>query len=299
MPANENCVEADGSKDSKEVVTESHYYISCERFIRLGLLTVAIMILSIMVVNREIAGDNLQKVQLVREISPETHTNVTEAQQIEEMLYLRNHFYVGDDWLGYRIGDMIKYHMSNWKNGTVDCVINRYFNKTDAKSDYVSLFESVQEIGLVNNYTSAPDNALVANLRLGDTHTSDDSSAKKYIKEKIRDILGLVRKRRLKCVYLVSGTHFPDHTHTGRKIDTVVNIERSIEIILAIRNAINVPVIIYVGRHPDEDFYFCATAKNFLPDSIGGYNKMCSLVNKLWRNGHQKNLGRQGVVRRG
>lgn len=252
------------------------------RFIQVVFTMILIAIISLTLANggrrRSGSSHNLQKGwNLQNEAVPlEIRSNITYE-------YLRDHFYIGDDWQGYRIGDMVRYHARNWKNGSVDCIINRYFNKTEAKSDYSSLLESVYEIGIVNNYSIAQDNTLVANLRLGDVHTYDNSTIKSYKRDKAKEILSYVQKHRLEGVYLISASHFPDHFHTTIRAHNIVNIERSVEIVLSIRKAVlvKVPVEIFTGRHPDEDFYFSSSAKHFLPDT-GGYNKLCSEINKLW-----------------
>ena len=223
--------------------------------------------------------------------------NQETAMLAMEKAELVNSFYNGDDWRGYRLGDSVRYHSRKFKNGTIDCIINRYFDKWDEKYgnnktrttphvDYECLLESVAEIGTAKNYTKVTDVTLLAFLRLGDVHTYKKWEMDKYIKQKAHDIGFYARKHKLLIVELVSGIHIPDHNQSTIRKQNVVNTERSVEAMLSIRSTLKgVKTNIRVGRPPDEDFFYCASAKHFLPDT-GGFNSLCKEMNTRWNHLH-------------
>lgn len=229
-----------------------------------SIVIILIILLLIILFNDSVSSDWLEK-------------ESQETKDIEKLLF-------NESWNKYRLGDVLqywpdentKYHLTSFPGS----IAAEYMQRTQKKDDMETIIQIVNEKS--NNNITTPD--LVIHIRIGDVmcdilwrHGRECYSAYGNT-EWWDDVIDIIKKENIKSIGIIAGAHYKKCI--GISARYLLNRKKFLEKIL------NIPVMFYLGKNPDEDLIFGSKTKYYISTG-GGYGK---LIGDLVKNNGGKLL---------
>ena len=201
-----------------------------------------------------------------------------ESRDIEKLLFNDsfNEFRLGDVFYFWPDSKNLNYHTTSFPGSIADS----YIKESTKQEDYTTIIRIVNEKSKDNIIT--PE--LVIHIRIGDImcdilwrygrecYTGYGNT------EWWNNVIDIIKKENIKSIGIIAGAHYKQCLGVSARY--LLNRKKFLEKLL------NIPVMFYLGKNPDEDLIFGSKSKYYISTG-GGYGK---LIGDLVKNNGGKVL---------